>query len=81
LFSDSWLESSAFSHFIEKVQQLTKPSASQHRGFLFYFLDAENLKLDINTETFLARLCKYPLKSRLLPTGKSQHWQAGCRTL
>jgi len=81
LFSDSWLESSAFSHFIEKVQQLTKPSAKSAPG-ISILLDAENLKLDINTETFLARLCKYPLKSRLLlPTGKTQHWQAGCRTL
>jgi len=29
-------------------------------GISILLLDAENLKLDINTETFLARLCKYP---------------------
>jgi len=80
LFSDSWLESSAFSHFIEKFSK--NHLLSQSPGISILLLDAENLKLDINTETFLARLCKYPLKSRLLlPTGKSQHWQAGCRTL
>ena len=65
LFSDSWLESSAFRHFIEKFQQLTKPSAKSAPGISILLLDAENLKLDINTETFLARLCKYPLQVKI----------------
>ena len=65
LFSDSWLESSAFRHFIEKVQQVTKPSAKSAPGISILLLDAENLKLDINTETFLARLCKYPLQVKI----------------
>ena len=64
-FSDSWLESSAFRHFIEKFQQLTKPSAKSAPGISILLLDAENLKLDINTETFLARLCKYPLQVKI----------------
>lgn len=65
LFSDSWLESSTFRHFIEKVQQLTKPSAKSAPEISILLLDAENLKLDINTETFLARLCKYPLQVKI----------------
>ena len=65
LFSDSWLESSAFRHFIEKFQQITKPSAKSAPGISILLLDAENLKLDINTETFLAHLCKYPLQVKM----------------
>ena len=35
------------------------------RGIAILLLDAENLKLDINTEKFLASLCSYPLQVKI----------------
>ncbi len=35
------------------------------RGIAILLLDAENLKLDINTEKFLASLCSYPLEVKI----------------
>ena len=65
LLSDGWLESSALRQFIQKFQELTKPSAKSAPGISVLLLDAENLKLDINTETFLAGLCNYPLQVKI----------------
>ena len=65
LLSDGWLESSAFKQFIQKVQKLTKLSAKSATGISVLLLDAENLKLDINTETYLARLSKYALQVKI----------------
>jgi hypothetical protein len=65
LLSSDWLESSAFSQFLQKVQEFTKLSAKTAAGISILLLDAENLKLDINTETFLASLCKYPLQVKI----------------
>ena len=65
LFSESWLESPAFKQFIQKIQEFTKTSAKPAAGISILLLDTENLKLDINTETFLARLCKYPLHVKI----------------
>lgn len=63
--SPDWLESSAFKQFIQKVQRYTKPSAKSAPGISILLLDAENLKLDIDTETFLANLCKYRLHVKI----------------
>lgn len=65
LLSEGWLESSAFKQFIQKIQQSTQPQAKSTRRISILLLDAENLKLDINTETFLTRLCKYPLQVKI----------------
>lgn len=65
LSSGDWLESSAFKQFIQKVQQSAQPQAKSRRRISILLLDAENLKLDINTETFLASLCKYPLQVKI----------------
>lgn len=65
LLSEGWLESSAFKQFIQKVQQSLQPKAKTTRRISILLLDAENLKLDINTETFLARLCKYSLQVKI----------------
>ena len=40
-------------------------SAECDRGIAILLLDAENLKLDINTEKFLASLCSYPLQVKI----------------
>ena len=63
--SEGWLESSAFKQFIQKIQQSAQPQAKSRRRISILLLDAENLKLDVNTETFLARLCKYPLQVKI----------------
>ncbi len=65
LLSEGWLESSAFKQFIQKVQQAAQPQAKSNRRISILLLDAENLKLDINVETFLASLCKYPLQVKI----------------
>lgn len=65
ILSGGWLESSAFKQFIQKLQQSAQPQAKSRRRISILLLDAENLKLDINTETFLARLCKYPLQVKI----------------
>lgn len=65
LLSADWLESSAFRQFIQKLQEFTKSSAKSAAEISILLLDAENLKLDLNTETFLARLCKYPLQVKI----------------
>ncbi len=65
LLSEGWLESSAFKQFIQKVQQAAQPHAKSNRRISILLLDAENLKLDLNVETFLASLCKYPLQIKI----------------
>lgn len=40
-------------------------SAECDRGIAILLLDAENLKLDINTEKFLTSLCSYPLQVKI----------------
>jgi len=59
------LESSAFKQFIEKIQELPESSAKPEPGISILLLDAENLKLDINIENFLASLCRYDLQVKI----------------
>jgi len=40
-------------------------NAEFDRGIAIFLLDAENLKLDTNTEKFLASLCSYPLQVKI----------------
>ncbi|MEG4801911.1 NYN domain-containing protein [Microcoleus sp. ARI1-B5] len=42
-----------------------KTAVKCDRGIAILLLDAENLKLDINTEKFLASLCSYPLQVKI----------------
>ena len=65
LLSGDWLESSAFKEIIQKIQQSAQPQAKSSRRISILLVDAENLKLDINTEIFLARLSKYPLQVKI----------------
>jgi len=64
LLSSSSLESSAFKQFIQKVQ-IPEPSAKPEPGMSILLLDAENLKLDINIENFLASLCRHDLQVKI----------------
>lgn len=65
LLSFDWLESDVFKQLIQKFQQ--KPETKNHleTGISLLLLDAENLKLDINSELFLANVCEYPLQVKL----------------
>ncbi|WP_442940146.1 IS1/IS1595 family N-terminal zinc-binding domain-containing protein [Nostoc sp.] len=65
ILSPGWLESAAFSQFIEKIQQKTEIQHRLETGISLLLLDAENLKLDINSELFLASVCKYPLQFKI----------------
>ncbi|MCC5664278.1 NYN domain-containing protein [Nostoc sp. CHAB 5784] len=65
ILSPDWLESAAFSQFIQKFQQKTEIKHQLETGISLLLLDAENLKLDINSELFLASVCKYPLQVKI----------------
>ncbi|MDZ8084812.1 MAG: NYN domain-containing protein [Nostoc sp. DedQUE12b] len=65
ILSPSWLESAAFSQFIQKIQPKAEIKHQLDTGISLLLLDAENLKLDINSELFLASACKYPLQFKM----------------
>jgi hypothetical protein len=65
MLSDDWLESSTFRQFIQKFQHVTKQSDKPTSGIAILLLDAENIKLDINSEIFLTSLSKYPLQVKI----------------
>ncbi|MDZ8183264.1 MAG: NYN domain-containing protein [Nostoc sp. ChiSLP02] len=65
LLSPDWLESDAFSQLLQKIQQKQEIKHQAEPGISLLLLDAENLKLDINSELFLASICEYPLQVKL----------------
>ena len=65
ILSPDWLESAAFSQFIQKFQQKTEIKHQLEIGISLLLLDTENLKLDVNSEFFLASVCKYPLQVKI----------------
>lgn len=65
LLSNEWLESFAFKQSVQKFRQFLEPQAKSELGISILLLDAENLKIALNTETFLASICKYPLQVRI----------------
>ncbi|MEH1821763.1 MAG: NYN domain-containing protein [Nostoc sp.] len=65
ILSAGWLESAAFSQFIQKIQQKSEIKHQLETGISLLLLDAENLKLDVNSELFLASICKYPLQFKM----------------
>ncbi|MEH1850359.1 MAG: NYN domain-containing protein [Nostoc sp.] len=65
ILSADWLESAVFSQFIQKIQQNSEIKHQLETGISLLLLDAENLKLDLNSELFLASICKYPLQFKM----------------
>ncbi|BAY77503.1 hypothetical protein NIES25_39650 [Nostoc linckia NIES-25] len=65
LLSPDWLESDTFNQFIQKFQQKQQIQNHLETKTSLLLLDAENLKLDINCELFLASICEYPLEVKL----------------
>ncbi|MEH1919754.1 MAG: NYN domain-containing protein [Nostoc sp.] len=65
ILSPDWLESAVFSQFIQKIQQKSEVKHQLETGISLLLLDAENLKLDLNSELFLASICKYPLQFKM----------------
>ncbi|MBD2410103.1 transposase [Nostoc calcicola FACHB-389] len=65
LLSPDCLESDALSQFFQKFLQKTEIKHDLETGISLLLLDAENLKLDINAELFLANLCKHDLQIKL----------------
>ncbi|MBD2246116.1 hypothetical protein [Nostoc sp. FACHB-888] len=65
ILSPDWLESSVFSQLLLKIQQNNEINHKLETGISLLILDAENLKLDINSELFLASICEYSLQGKI----------------
>lgn len=65
ILSPDWLESAAFNQLLLKIQQKNEIKPKLETGISLLLLDAENLKLDANSELFLASVCKYPLQVKI----------------
>ncbi|WP_442948810.1 IS1/IS1595 family N-terminal zinc-binding domain-containing protein [Nostoc sp.] len=65
ILSPHWLESAAFSQLLLKIQQRNEIKHQLETGISLLLLDAENLKLDVNSELFLASICEYPLQVKI----------------
>ncbi len=65
ILSSDCVESAAFSKFLLEIQQSNGIKPKLEAGISLLLLDAENLKLDINSELFLASVCKCPLQVKI----------------
>ncbi|MFS0517582.1 NYN domain-containing protein [Nostoc sp. UIC 10607] len=65
ILSPNCLESAAFNQLLLKIQQKNEIKPQLEIGISLLLLDAENLKLDVNSELFLASVCKYPLQVKI----------------
>jgi hypothetical protein len=65
ILSTDWLESATFSKLLQKFQQQVEIKHQLETGISLLLLDAENLKLDISSELFLASVCKYSLQVKM----------------
>ncbi|WP_414517864.1 transposase-like zinc-binding domain-containing protein [Nostoc sp. PCC 9305] len=65
ILSPDWLESAAFNQLLLKIQQKNEIKPKLKTGISLLLLDVENLKLDINSELFLASVCEYPLQVKI----------------
>ncbi|MDF5710426.1 MAG: NYN domain-containing protein [Nostoc sp. S4] len=65
ILSPDWLESTAFNQLSQNIWQKTEIKHKFETGISLLLLDAENLKLDINSELFLANVCEYPLQVKI----------------
>ena len=66
LLSPDLLESAAFKQLVQKFHELKEPAAeSDEAGIAVLLLDAENLKLDLHIENFLADTGTYPLQVKI----------------
>ncbi|MBN3994037.1 MAG: NYN domain-containing protein [Nostoc sp. NMS2] len=65
ILSPDCLESAVFSQLLLKIQQQNEIQHKLKTGISLLLLDAENLKLDINSELFLASICEYPLQAKM----------------
>jgi hypothetical protein len=65
ILSSNCLESAAFTKLLLEIQQSNEIKPKLEAGISLLLLDAENLKLDINSELFLASVCKCPLQVKI----------------
>ncbi|PHM05572.1 hypothetical protein CK516_40285 [Nostoc sp. 'Peltigera malacea cyanobiont' DB3992] len=54
-----------WTNLFKKIQQKAEIKYQVETGISLLLLDAENLKLDINSELFLASVCKYTLQFKM----------------
>ena len=69
----AFLETTEFIELAEKIRQIVQDKASHYKEIAILLLDAENLKIDAETEIFLQSICKYPI---LVKTAFA-HWNSG----
>lgn len=65
VLSPEWLESTEFNQFLQSIYQKIQISTQVATGTSLILLDAENLKLDIYAENYLATICNYPLQGKI----------------
>jgi NYN domain len=65
VLSPEFLESAAFNQFIQKIKPSVEIQTTSSTGISLLLLDAENLKIDISAEEFLASICNYPLQVKI----------------
>ncbi|QKQ76599.1 NYN domain-containing protein [Nostoc sp. TCL240-02] len=65
ILSPDCLESAVLSQLLLRIQQENEIRHKLEKGISLLLLDAENLKLDINSELFLASICKSPLQVKI----------------
>ncbi|MEH2077874.1 MAG: NYN domain-containing protein [Nostoc sp.] len=65
ILSPDCLESNVFSQLLLRIQQENEIRHKLETGISLLLLDAENLKLDINSELFLASICEFPLQVKI----------------
>jgi NYN domain len=65
LLSPEFLESALFNQFIQKIKPSIEIQTTSSTEISLLLLDAENLKIDISAENFLASICDYPLQVKI----------------
>ncbi len=65
ILSPDCIKTSVFNQLLLKIQQKNEIKHKSERGISLLLLDVENLKLDINSELFLASICEHPLQVKM----------------
>ncbi len=65
VLSPEWLESAEFNQFIQNIYKKIELKTKFSSGISLLLVDAENIKLDIYAENYLANICNYPLQGKI----------------
>jgi hypothetical protein len=65
VLSSEWLGSADFNQFLQNIHQKIQTQTKVATGISLLLVDAENIKLDIYAENYLATICNYPLQVKI----------------